>query len=196
MTRLTNPLPLFLDASGALLDSGYVYVGVASADPQSQPVQAYWDQARLIPAAQPLRTLGGVIVNGAKPSQVFIAEADYSLRLLDADQQLIRYDPTSYPMGSNYQPLDDDLTAIATSGTSAYGRSLLSLGSQADLKAATGIPDPLPRAGGTLGGVIGLQNSGRYIHHGDGTLLGDTWTSGTADPSGGTSGDYYFQYTT
>lgn len=164
MTRLTNPAPLFLDGSGALLDAGYIYVGVANADPQSQPIQAYWDAAQTIPALQPLRTLGGVVVNGAAPSQVFFAEADYSMRILDADEQLIRYNRTSYPEASSFQPLDSDLSAIAALGTTPYGRSLLVLANQASLKAATGIPDPLPIAGGAVNGAITRTGAGGYAY--------------------------------
>ncbi len=194
MTRLTNPFPLFLDATGALLDAGYIYIGVANADPQAQPVTAYFDMAFTIPAAQPLRTLGGVIVNGATPAQVFVQEEDYSLRILDADMQLVRYDPTAFAAGASYQPLDADLTAIATLATTPYGRSLLTLANQAALKSATGIPDPLPASGGTVTGAISRQNSGRYIHHGDTNIPGDTITRGTTDPTGGNDGDLYFQY--
>jgi len=160
MTRLTNPLPIFLDADGSLLDGGYLYVGVANADPQSQPVQVYFDDAYTIPAAQPLRTLGGAIVNGATPTQVFVKEADFSLRVLDADRQLLRYDPTSYASEADFQPLDADLSAIAADGTTDYGRGLLRLANQAALRMATGIPNPLPAAGGAVTGNVYRQDAG------------------------------------
>jgi len=169
MTRLTNPLPIFLDADGTLLDGGYLYVGVASADPQSQPLQVYFDAAYTIPAAQPLRTLGGSIVNGATPTQVFLKEADFSLRVLDADRQLLRYDPTSFAAEADYQPLDDDLSAIAAGGTSDYGRGLLNLPNQAALRNATGIPTPLPIAGGAVTGNVTRQDAGGLAYAAAGT---------------------------
>lgn len=194
MTRLTNPLPIFLDATGSLLDAGYIYVGIANGDPQSQPIAVFWDQERKIPAAQPLRTLGGVIVNGATPSQVYIAETDYSLRILDADFQLVRYDRSAYPDANSYQPEDSDLTAIAALSTTEFGRALLTTANQAALRTATGIPDPLPAAGGTVAGPISRASSGRYIHHADSGLVGDGFGRGTVEPVGGVDGDYYFQY--
>ena len=136
MTRLTNPQPLFLNARGDLLDAGMIYVGVANADPQDQPLAVFFDAARTIPAMQPLRTLGGKIVNGATPVPIFVAEPDYSLRVLDADGGLVSYDPTSYPIGADYQPVDTDLTAIAALGTTEFGRSLLTLANAAALKMA------------------------------------------------------------
>lgn len=163
MTKLTNPLPLFLDGRGALLDAGYIYVGIAHADPETDPIACFWDAAMTIPAAQPLRTLGGVIVNGMNAAFVFFAEEDYSLRIKDADDITVAYIPSAAEAESeSYQPLDDDLTAIAAEGTTAYGRSLLLLANQAALKAATGIPDCLPLTGGTMSGGITRAGSGAY----------------------------------
>lgn len=160
MTRLTNPLPVFLDADGSLLDAGFIYVGAANADPQGQPVAVYWDAAFTIRAAQPLRTLGGSIVNGATPAQVFVDADDYSMRVLDADQQLLRYEPTAFAVMGDFQPLDSDLTAIAALTTTEFGRSLLVLASQSALRDATGIPNPLPLSGGALTGNVTRQGAG------------------------------------
>lgn len=165
MTRLTNPQPLFLNARGDLLDAGMVYVGVANADPQDQPLAVFFDLARTIPAMQPLRTLGGKIVNGATPAQIFVAEADYSMRVLDADGGLVSYDPTSFPIGAEFQPVDSDLTAIAALTTTEFGRSLLTLASSTALKTATGIPDCLPLTGGNITDDIVRTGGGSYLYH-------------------------------
>jgi hypothetical protein len=196
MTRLTNPQPLFLDARGSLLDAGYVYVGVANADPQAQPISVFFDVDRTIPAVQPLRTLGGVIVNGATPAQVFFVETDYSLRVLDADQQLIRYNPTAYPIGAMYQPLDSDLTAIAALGTTDYGRGLLTLASQAALRQATGIPDPLPLSGGQMTGNITRQNAGVHTYWANPAMTGgrEYLTVSTASDPTSAPGDVWYKY--
>lgn len=185
MTKLTNPTPLFLNARGTLLDAGYIYVGVAGADPEDEPIQVYWDFERSKPADQPLRTLGGVIVNGVAPAPVFMAEADYSLRVRDADGNQISYEPTLYPDLPDYQPLDVDLTLIAALTTTAFGRNLLTLASQAALRSATGIPDPLPLAGGTVTGNIQRAGAGAHTYH-----VNNAFTSGrifgpeyTSDPT-------------
>jgi len=196
MTKLTNPTPLFLDLRGALLDAGHVWVGVAGQDPETNPIALFWDAERTIAASQPLQTMGGRIVNGAYPGSVYFAEDNFSMRTRDADGNLVDYSPALTGAAVPYQPLDSDLTAIAALGTTDYGRTLLALANQAALRTATGIPDPLPAVGGTVSGPVTRQASGRYLHHGDGTLVGDTITRGTADPSGGADGDLYFQYTT
>ncbi|MES2902691.1 MAG: hypothetical protein V4696_00755 [Pseudomonadota bacterium] len=142
MTKLTNPLPLFLDGRGALLDAGYIFVGDTGSDPEiaANQVPLFWDAALTIPAVQPLRTLGGVIMNGENPSFVFLAETDYALVIRDANSVLVASIPSSTLTGGVvYQPLDADLTAIAALVTSAYGRALLTLANPAALQAAAGI---------------------------------------------------------
>lgn len=162
MTRLTNPTPLFLDGRGVLLDGGYIYIGIAAGDPEVQPIDTFWDAGLTVPAAQPFRTMGGVIVNGASPSQVFFAETDYALTIRDGDSNLVFYSATSYPLGTAYQPLDADLTAIAALATTPYGRGLLTLANQAALMTATGIPSCLPLAGGEVTGDITRSGAGGF----------------------------------
>lgn len=169
MTKLTNPRPLFLNARGNLLDAGHIYVGVANADPESNPIDLFWDAALTLPAAQPLRTLGGVIVNGASPAFVFFAEDDFSYRVRDADLALIDYVPSLYSDLAAFQPLDSDLTAIAALSTTPFGRSLLTLSNQAALRVATGIPDPLPIAGGVVTGNVSRQGAGGLAYAANGT---------------------------
>src|SRR4051812_29748495 len=99
MQRLQNPLPLFFDQHGALLDAGSVYIGVADDDPETSPIDVFWDPNLTIPAAQPLRTRGGVLVNNGSPAIVYVAEADYSLRWRDADGNLVSYLPSATDTG-------------------------------------------------------------------------------------------------
>ncbi len=196
MTRLTNPQPLFLDARGALLDAGFIYVGVANADPESQPIATFWDVALTIPAAQPLSTLGGVIVNGATPAQVFFSEQNYSLRIDDADGLLVRYDPTAFTVNSQFQPLDADLTAIAALATTEYGRALLTLASSSALRSATGIPDPLPLVGGQMTGNITRQSAGVHAYWANPAMTGgrEYLTVNTAGDPASQPGDVWFKY--
>lgn len=189
MTKLTNPVPLFLDRRGALLDAGYIYVGVAGQDPVANPIALFFDQARTVPATQPLRTLGGRIVSGATFAAVYFAETDFSMLTRDADGNQCDYSPALTSAAMQYQPLDDDLSAIAANGTTAYGRGLLNTSNQIALRQATGIPDPLPIAGGQMQGNITRQNAGVHAYWANPAMTGgrkfltvDTASDPTSQP--------------
>jgi hypothetical protein len=142
VTKFVNPRPLFLDGRGALLDAGYIYIGEVGTDPEvgANQLDLFWDKAQTIPAAQPLRTLGGVIMNGSDPGFVYFSEIDFSTTIRDANAQLVDFIPTAFDLGgAAYQPLDADLTAIAALATTAYGRAFLTLANQAALQALVGI---------------------------------------------------------
>lgn len=142
MTKLVNPRPIYLDGRGALLDAGYIYIGTVNTDPEIEANQlaTFWDSGLTLAAPQPLRTLGGVVVNGGNPANVYFAEADYSFKSLDADQNLVEYiQDATETGGASYQPLDSDLSAIAALSTTTFGRGLLTLAAQADLQTAAGI---------------------------------------------------------
>lgn len=169
--RLSNPFPLFLDASGTPLHNGAVYMGVAGQDPETTPLATFWDDALTNAATQPFQTLGGVIVNNGAPAFVYADGDDYSLRVRDSDGGEQFFLSSTAVAGAAYQPLDTDLTAIAALTTTSYGRALLTLANQAALKAATGIPDPIPAAGGNVTGNITRQGAGVHLYHVGGAMI-------------------------
>lgn len=168
--RLDNPFPLYLDTDGSPLQNGYVYMGVAGQDPETHPIATYWDKNLSVIAEQPFRTRAGYIVNGANTAFVYAAGEDYSIRVRDVSGGEIFFLASTAVSSTPYQPLDSDLTAIAALATTSFGRALLTLANQAALKAATGIPDPLPLAGGNVTGNIGRQGAGTHLFHNDATL--------------------------
>lgn len=142
MTKLANPVPLFLDGRGALLDAGFIYIGTSGNDPEvgANQLDLFWDKELTIPAAQPLRTLGGAIVRGYNFGFVYFAESDYSITIRDADSNLVDYVKSAFDLGGgSYQPLDSDLSAIAGLATTAFGRGLLALVNAAGLRTAAGL---------------------------------------------------------
>lgn len=168
--RLSNPFPLFLDASGVPLHNGAVYMGEPGQDPETHPLPTYWDEDLTVAAAQPFQTLGGVIVNSGAPAFVYADGEDYSLRVRDSDGGEQFFLSSTAVAGVAYQPLDSDLTAIAALSTTEFGRTLLTLANTAALKAATGIPDPIPAAGGATTGNITRQGAGVHLYHADGAM--------------------------
>lgn len=172
MTKLTNPVPLFFDGRGNPLSGGYIYVGVSNGDPQISPITVYWDEAYTIPAEQPLRTVGGVIVNGYTPSSVYFSQSDYSMRVLDSGGALVFYSPSLFSTGASFQASDPDLTTIAGQANTTFGMSLLTLANAAALKDATGIPDCLPRTGGAVTGNITRSGAGAFFYGSDPAMNG------------------------
>lgn len=78
------PFPVFQDRDGQPLDNGYVWIGTANLNPQTNPVVAYYDSALTIPAVQPLRTLNGFISRAGTPAQVYVDGVNYSILVQDS----------------------------------------------------------------------------------------------------------------
>jgi hypothetical protein len=197
MQRIGNPFPMFFDQHGALLDAGSIFIGASGADPEVSPVAVFWDAALTIPAVQPLRTRGGYVANSGSPALFFTGDADYSMRVRDADGNQIFYVPSaSAAAGTAYQPLDADLTAIAAVSTAAFGRSLLTAVTAAAAKALLGIGSYLASAGGTVTGNILRSGAGPHLYHKDGTLTSGRVfiTANTAADPTSINGDIWLKY--
>lgn len=138
MTKLVSPVPLFFDGRGGLLEAGQIWVGSPGDDPEIEANQLdlFWDKALTVPATQPLRTLGGAIVQGFNLGMIYFAEPNFSLTIRDADGNLITYIADAFDLGGlSYQPLDADLTAIAAGpATTPYGRGFLTLNNIAEAR--------------------------------------------------------------
>jgi hypothetical protein len=83
--------PIFVATDATALEGGFIYMGQAYQDPEQAPIAVFWDDALTIPAAQPLRTSGGVIVRDGTPSEVFSASETYSIRVRDRSGAVVWY---------------------------------------------------------------------------------------------------------
>lgn len=81
--------PIFTDIDGQPLEAGYIWIGAANLDPQVNPINIYWDEALTILAPQPLRTVGGYIVNSGTPAKVYVNAASYSIRVMNKNGSTI-----------------------------------------------------------------------------------------------------------
>jgi hypothetical protein len=77
------PYPVFQDRDGEPLENGYVWIGQVNQNPQTNPIQVYFDRDLTQPAAQPLRTIAGYISNAGTPAQIFVNAANYSILVQD-----------------------------------------------------------------------------------------------------------------
>lgn len=94
-----NPFQVYTDLNGNPLDNGYVYLGLPNQDPITNPISVYWDSEATIPAAQPLRTLNGYLVNAGSPAIAYTADNEYSLLVTNAGGVTIFSAPSVSPAG-------------------------------------------------------------------------------------------------
>jgi hypothetical protein len=94
------PFPVFQDRDGQPLENGYVWIGVANLNPQTNPVVAYYDAALTIPAAQPLRTLNGYISRAGSPAQVYVDGVSFSILVQDSKGSMVY----NFPDGTGISP--------------------------------------------------------------------------------------------
>lgn len=89
MLQIQSPFQQLFDKNGSPLDDGYVYIGTANTNPETNPIAIYWDDAGTIPAAQPLRTLNGYIVRSGTPARVYTALEDFSMTVKDKQGRVV-----------------------------------------------------------------------------------------------------------
>lgn len=111
MRATKPPFQSYTGINGKPLNDGYIYFGQPNQNPETSPITVYWDMAGTIPAAQPIRTLNGFIVNNGRISNVYAA-ADYSTTIKDK-QGRIQYSLTSQTLGSDASSASvETITAI------------------------------------------------------------------------------------
>lgn len=104
---IQSPLPLYLNLLGEPMTGGSVWFGVPGLNPETDPVQVFWDEDLTQPAAQPVRTINGSPSRAGTPARLF-TQGDFSQTVRDAEGRMVLY------------------AATATNGPSAYGKYALS----------------------------------------------------------------------
>ena len=114
------PYALFFDSFGKPLSGGYVYYGLENQNPETAPIQVFWDAAGTQPVAQPVRTLNGFPMRSGAIGTVYCATA-YSITVRDQAGALIRSSPSSQSFS-----LATFVTNFAASLLSSAGATLVS----------------------------------------------------------------------
>jgi len=86
--------PIFTDIDGQPLENGYVWIGTANLDPQTNPINVYWDVALTIPATQPIRTLAGYPSRSGTPARLYV-NSDYSIRVQNRNGSMVYSAPVA-----------------------------------------------------------------------------------------------------
>ena len=104
------PFAYFTDTAGLALEAGYIYIGVENLDPIANPVAVFWDYAMTIPAAQPVRTIGGYPSRTGSAGTLYTGNT-YSILVRDKTGRLIYSAPTMVDTGD---VLRSDLASTAS----------------------------------------------------------------------------------
>lgn len=106
--RGSNPDPL---------EGGYIYIGEPGLDPETNPKGVFWDIARTISAAQPIRTIGGRPDRGGSPAAVY-SDEDYSITVKNSAGELVYTSLYNYTNEINKYYYFDTVDALKAADTS------------------------------------------------------------------------------
>ena len=95
LTQLAPPYPIFTDKNGSPLDAGYLYFGEVNKNPETNPIQVYYDISLTQPVAQPIRTSNGYVMRNGSPALIY-ANDQFSLTVRDKSGSLVIYSPVGY----------------------------------------------------------------------------------------------------
>jgi len=70
--------PIFTDVDGSPLQDGFVYIGAAGEDPESNPIRAYTDPELTVEVEQPIRTRNGYPSIAGQTVRLYV-NSDYSI---------------------------------------------------------------------------------------------------------------------
>lgn len=111
--RVGAPFDFFTDTSGRALSNGIIYVGKPGLNPETNPLPVFWDKAMTIPAAQPVRTIGGAPSRNGSPGVVYVGQP-YSVTVKDANGVVVFSSLEPYQDTESFKTVSDLLTSTAT----------------------------------------------------------------------------------
>jgi hypothetical protein len=125
LTQLAPPYPIFTDRDGSPLDAGYLYFGEVNQNPETNPIQIYYDSAFTIPAAQPLRTSNGYVMRNGSPAAVYTNDY-FSVTVRNKKNELVIYAPSGYGVTPGTSASFSDQITYNEGGAGAIDRTLTS----------------------------------------------------------------------
>ena len=128
--NIGSPFEMFTDTSGNPLEDGYLYIGTAGLNPETNPVAVYWDDALTLAAAQPIRTLNGFPSRGGTASRLYVG-TDYSLTVKDKNSVIVfstLTNPVSTASSINGTPIGNVTPSTGAFTTLTYSSTLTGAG--------------------------------------------------------------------
>jgi hypothetical protein len=90
------PYPVFTDRDGTPLENGYVFLGEPGKDPETNPINVFWDSALTVPAVQPIRTVYGYLSRNGTPAKLY-ANDTVSMTVKNVKQEVVFTSLTNLP---------------------------------------------------------------------------------------------------
>ena len=116
---INPPFPVFPDLDGQPLEDGYIWIGVAGLNPITNPIVVYWDAALTIPAALPVRTIGGFPARAGSPARLY-ANSDYSIQVQNKNGSVTYSSPNATDI------ISSELVTFIQAGAGAVQRTVQS----------------------------------------------------------------------
>lgn len=116
---------VFQGLDGQPLEDGYIWIGTANLEPQTNPINVYWDAALTLQAGQPIRTIAGYPANNGTPARLYV-NSNYSLRVMDKNGGMVYSAPaaTERYSGSVISQLDASQVTFTPTGTGAVASTV------------------------------------------------------------------------
>ena len=121
---IISPFPVFNNLDGTPLENGFIYIGTANLNPETSPVNVYWDPELTIPAAQPIRTIGGYPSRSGTPSNVYVSATSFSITVRNINKGFVYSSQSAgSPIFKGYPILGTD-SSFLQSGTDSVIRTM------------------------------------------------------------------------
>jgi hypothetical protein len=117
---ITPPFPTFAGKDGLPLEDGYIWLGQANLNPQTNPLVAYWDETLTQIAQQPIRTLGGYPAYSGTPARLFISAAVYSILVQDKNGNTVYSSPSNTGPSTFVNFSVNEEVQVATAGQTIF----------------------------------------------------------------------------
>jgi hypothetical protein len=134
-TSILPQYPIWSEIDGSPLEDGFIYIGIAGLNAESNPQTVYWDGALSVTAAQPIRTLNGYPARSGSPAMMYVA-GDFSIVVRDKAGVLI--------YASLFNTYSDNFGTMANQNANAVAITGGTI---------TGLSTPLPIGSGGTGGA-------------------------------------------
>jgi len=191
--------PQFADTDGTPLNNGKIYIGEVNKDPVANPIPVFFDQAKTIPAAQPLDTSNGYLYYQGSPSAFYTA-GGYSIKVIngsgvtvyEAPEGIVTTVSSTLEEITQYLGAFDSAPATRGDGTALqvgdiFFDTTVNLMNVYDGSSFIGFAGPyLPLTGGTIAGDVkfnddeelrfGDDNDLRIYHDGSNSFIKELGT--------------------